>query len=216
MFPKTEIPNNIEGVEIPEDAVVVVLGANWDKSRINEGVELSTASKLGALAAYIMDQVYKVETIIFSTGPTNSRYHTVSEARAMFDYVKSFGLFFNNDVCLEEESYDTHSNADKVYDLLEEKELAGRPIVIIAAGFHCRRAKQIFGYRRRANLACVLSSEEILQKTLRNTQFYTKEVQPLIKAVGNHTLQEALIRGVTFFDRKGNLAKRFTRRRINQ
>ncbi len=185
---------------------IVALGKGIEVLR-NGKVEARVESKLTALAAYTLLRKGLGDKIIFSGGQTKGKSKP-SEAKVMFDYLKSYDPEFKNEsVILEEASIDTAGNAYEVKKLISEES----KIILLTTGYHLVRAKQIFknyGLDVRMSYA----SEKILGQESPKFDSILKQYS-LMRKLWEILWEAICLILVSTVDSKGKLLRKITLRR---
>ena len=133
--------------------VAIVLGKIWKKERRNGVPQLSMEAKMTALAAGQMYCAGKVDLLIFTGGHTAGAEYP-SEARAMAEYCKEkcrkiervrkqYRSITDTAIMLEEEAFDTITNARLVRKMLSENKIRTTPF-LLTRRYHLKRAERIF------------------------------------------------------------------------
>jgi len=125
-------------------------------------VEPRVASKITALAAFMLLQKGIGDKVIFSGGHTKG-INNSSEARVMFDFAKQyFPEIYSQKIILEENSIDTAGNAIEVKKLVP----LDVEIILLTISFHLLRSKKIFeSYAIKINHS--FASEKVLKESLK-------------------------------------------------
>ncbi len=204
-----EFPKLFELNEQPMD-VLIALGHNWDRTkpwveRPRLKPEPSLATKITAISSYLLLALGVTKRVIYSGGSTIIG-NPYTEAEAMLDYVKKIlssngtreisqaeQSLIDNGIILETESYDTHTNATRSQNLVDDLKKQNDEHFIrkglMTIGFHLHvRAAMTFWYNK-VWISDELASEELLAETLKYINFHLREI-----SLTNPFLAEQFIR----------------------
>lgn len=196
-----------------EYEVVIALGKNWRKNKPSKRkflnsqnpFPLSPESKLTALAAGELYESGKTDKILFSSGPTLQGYKP-SEAEAMKNYMLKRYKVSEDDILLEQRSWDTSTNAEYTERILHVQQNAG----LLSVGFHLKRAERLFG--RFGLHTLTIASEEIVatSRNLSRARF-ARKYQVSRRRCQQELIESTLSYWQERFDKKGTKLRKLTR-----
>lgn len=222
-FSQPERKNNIENKEkinskenlLEKIDALIVLGNIWKPSadtKKERGHHLSIESKMRTLAAGEMFRVGLIKKIIFSGGKTAGKKWS-SEAESMAKYLKKkFPEIPDEIIIIEQESFTTLENVEKVKEILEKYGI--NKIAFITNGFHLKRSQIIF--ENEGLKAQGFITEEFLQKrtsVIRDSKSQMSNYKKFIeKYLGSKTqkwnnIKEAILRNLLVVDTKERIPK---------
>ena len=203
--------------------LLVVLGKNWENypprfaKPENWQIQLSPESKISALAGAEMLRAGLTEKVIFVSGKTAGKIWP-SEARAMLDFIKSsYSGATEENFILEEESFDTAGNAEKIAELLKFQkprpglgfqDLVLKRVALMTIGYHLPRALRIFR-EYGMNLPGFASETELVKLSLKNKYFVDYHLSSLRYKL--EVFKEMALFVIQFFDRKGKFLRHFSK-----
>lgn len=146
------------------DAIVVLghnIGTDWGSDEIRrQRFHLSPHSRINVLAAGVLYRTGIADKIILSTGNAGKDYP--SEASAMKDQLKRiFKNIPDSAIILEEESWDTRTNAKEVKRIMEKHGFENIGLITIGIA-HLKRAIGLF--EREGLTVTPFASERVLKK----------------------------------------------------
>lgn len=170
-------------------------------------VKLRIETAINVLAAYVLYKKGIGNKIIFSGGFTKGK-DKASEAKAMFDYLRSYDSSFKQeDVILEEVSIDTAGNAFEVGKLLDRNS----NVILLTTSYHLIRSRRIF-----RNFAVKVSgfyaSEKVLKQESPKFDSVLREYS-LKRKLWEILWESGCLALVSTIDPKGRLLRQITSRR---
>jgi len=137
-MPQSKIENNNKVYDY-----AVVLGGlttYYDKKNEQIGFNRSVDRLMQAIKLY---KTGKVKKIIFTGGDGSILKEIGSEGKLLQKYINKTGIILSNDFIVENNSRNTHENAQFVAKLFISDSLKGN-VIIITSAFHIRRALGCF------------------------------------------------------------------------
>jgi len=199
---------------------LVVLGGGLHRPldvRKSHHARLTLESKMRALAAGEMFQSGLVKKIIFSGGATAGKEFG-SEANLMRAYLKKkFPEVPEDAVLLEEESFDTPENAEKVKEMLQQHGIGS--FALLTNAFHLARAQKLFELQGLTVRG--FPAEELLRSRgsrSHDASHISPHYQRFVdKYLGSKhqklaLVKEAILRTLLIIDANGNIPRFFTSR----
>lgn len=200
--------------ENPVHEVVIAHGKNWREyppagaSPDTFTLHLSLESKMTALAASELYHQGKTKKVLFSTGDTAGR-NFPSESQAMIDYLARVGRSIpEEDVLMEEVSFDTPGNAEESKRIVEKHGL--HDVALLTVSDHLPRTADLYvNYGQSTSTS--YASETIVQHI---SPHHEKFVNRYAKSPRRRLEQvkEFILRTETRVDKKGVLPRLLTKK----
>lgn len=194
---------NPEEEKQPQYKAVIVLGAGFvehvDKRTGESRKILSEESRLRATASGILVDKLDIPTIIYSGGMTGG-LDNPSEARAMYEYaLKIFPELEHKKIILEEESYDTSTNAEFVSREARVNNIDG-PVILLSSASHLERADYFF-LQHGVDATPVAAESVVAERSEHHREYIRKKLESL----GNLKSEaiESILKILLVFDPKG-------------
>lgn len=191
---------------------LVVLANYWEKGPPRPLPErwsptLSFDSRLRARAAGELHRTGKFYKIIISGGRTAGPQFP-SEAQALQDYlVKRYSDIPAESIVLEEESFDSVENVEKVIPLIQSSNC--RNVAVLTSAYHLPKAEKIF-FQQGVNVWGFSAEEILMARSMHHRRLltrYTWSPRHILDASRSFALTQLLI-----IDQNGAIPRLFTRR----
>lgn len=145
--------SNIPAQMAPNDAVVVVLGAQV----VNSRPTLILAGRIRAAAGYLEAHPDSLCIASGGQGPDED----ISEAQCIRDVLVSDYGIDSGRILMEDASYNTSQNLENSAEIIAARGLS-KNIVIVTDGFHMFRAKTLAGWKGLRPYSCPVSTDKRL------------------------------------------------------